>query len=107
MAKFREKCAISSAALLKLTKDIEWQTRATPKCVVIQQISKANASKPKVDEPNVMNSGEIYFGFDDDNVEYVVLESTEHSDDANIVEHNVEEQQVNQHVTSTVFIRKC
>lgn len=94
MAKFREKCAISSAALLKLTKDIELQARteATAKCVVIKQISKPSGSNPKADESSVANGGELFFEFDDDNVEYVMLETTEHIDNANGAEqaHNVD-----------------
>lgn len=109
MAKFREKCAISSAALLKLTKDIELQTRAaaTAKCVVIKQMCKPSGSKPTAGESNLASGGEIFIEFDDDNVEYVMLETTEHIDNANGGEqaHNVDVHHDAQQVIAIVFVR--
>lgn len=93
MAKFREKCSMSSAALSELIKQIDQktQTGAKTNCIVIKQMPKSAPCKPKIDEFN-SNSSEIFYvdGYDQDNVEYVVLDSAEFIEETHSIEYTTE-----------------
>lgn len=93
MAKFREKCSISSAALSELIKQIDQktQTEAKTNCIVIKQIPKTDHCKEKIEESN-SNSSEIFYvdGYDQDNVEYVVLDSSEFIEETHSIEYTTE-----------------
>lgn len=92
VAKFREKCAMSSAALLELTEQIEQesQSNAKAKCVLIRHVSKANQPNRTIDATSSSNGDEIFLvdGYDDDDVEYVVLDGSDHIEDAHMEKHS-------------------
>lgn len=85
VAKFREKCAISSATLDQLSKQMEQKARIEPKDNGInhnteKHCTKTNQSKAKINESkqNSQNNHEIFYEnleYVEDNVEYVIFDN--------------------------------
>lgn len=85
VAKFREKCAISSVTLDHLSKQMEQKAQTEPKDTAInpnteKQWTKTNQSKTKTNESkqNSQSNNEIFYEnleYVDDNVEYVIFDN--------------------------------
>lgn len=94
VAKFREKCAMSTAALGQLTKQIHRSSTTILKLISPQM--ETIEEDPKTNDDSIRSDTIEPIEYDDDNVEYVIIDSGQDFGEGNeIINETIEKEQVN------------